>query len=316
MTLPRQPKTLAWVFVVAVFLIGLAAVGAYFWTSAHGTTPESELTLAEGLPQDVRMAGNARLGYTLQFTVGGYRTEYGDNAPQFKEVVAAVESGRPVRIWVSTRRETLIPRQGWVPLYQLVVDDQRVLSYDDAVGHTQDMGRSMLIVGGVVAAIGLMGIGLNVRNHRRFSAARLAADPVVPPTPAAAESDRARRLNIATVLLSLALYGVAVGIHFAADVHKVDVKVFGPAPLGLPAGVVGAILSTVLYLPVPFVLWHVMRIMFQAMTEGGGAGIVSLIVIGARHPHLHRSLLISLGGLLYFILLVAAWIAYAAHRGL
>jgi hypothetical protein len=48
-----------------------------------------------------------------------------------------------------------------------------------------------------------------------------------------------------------------------------------------------------------------------------GLGILyTLFTIGKRAPELRRSQIITLGGFLYFIALIIAWICYAAARGI
>lgn len=128
-----------------------------------------------------------------------------------------------------------------------------------------------------------------------------------------------RRLGHATVFLSVLFYVAFVGINFDPKVRVVQAKAFGDAPFGVPVTVVVIAVTTLLYLPVPWFLWHAGRVVVQAMMDGSIRSklgvIVALFTIGQRHPHLRRSGHIAIGGLVYFVAIMAAWIVYAAVKG-
>jgi hypothetical protein len=117
-------------------------------------------------------------------------------------------------------------------------------------------------------------------------------------------------------LLSIIIYAATIGVNFNDDVGAKQVEAFGPAPLGLPVTVFVVLLETLLYLPMPWVFLHGMRIIDQAMQDRRLIGLGYLFSVGGLHPHLVRSQRICLGGLLYFVALCAAWIAYAAAKGI
>jgi hypothetical protein len=72
-------------FSLAVQLLGGGFLGIYVFDRLYGTTPENELTLAEGVPTEVKktqITGRVTT-YFLKFTVAGYRTEYASDQPKY-----------------------------------------------------------------------------------------------------------------------------------------------------------------------------------------------------------------------------------------
>lgn len=126
--------------------------------------------------------------------------------------------------------------------------------------------------------------------------------------------------NTASYALPALVYVLLIGVTFLPDVQPVLVKAFGSTPLGFPVPLVVAVAQAILLLPFAFALHHFMRIAGQAAREGHGAGIVDLLVFatsaGQRHPELRRSQIFSLAGLVYFVVLCAAWIVYADIKGI
>lgn len=116
------------------------------------------------------------------------------------------------------------------------------------------------------------------------------------------------------------VYALFIAVPFFPDVQPVLVKAFGSRPLGQPVMLVVALAQAILLLPFVFALHHFMRIAEQAAKDGRGLGKVGLLVytmtVGQRHPHLRRSQVFSLIGLVYFVALCGAWIAYADMKGI
>jgi hypothetical protein len=166
-----HPSAGRWLLSVAALLLGTAFLGLYAFERLHGTTPENELTLVEGVPEDVALTEQAIRGRRparfLKFTVGGYRTEYSEYRPRFEGVAEAVQSGRPLRVWVSTRRETLFPRAGWVPLYKMSVDEHNVLAYADVAGEQEGGNHLFLIPAAILIAAGAWGGYHSLRRRPR-----------------------------------------------------------------------------------------------------------------------------------------------------
>jgi hypothetical protein len=124
----------------------------------------------------------------------------------------------------------------------------------------------------------------------------------------------------ATVSMSALIYIILVLVSFDSSVRDTFVKAFGERPSGMPNILFVLLLQTVLYLPMPWVFWHMMMIIHQAIQDGRGIGKFSLLIylasIGQLHPHLRRSRLVCIGGLVYFFAITGAWIIYAAARGI
>ena len=124
----------------------------------------------------------------------------------------------------------------------------------------------------------------------------------------------------ASYALPALVYVLFIGVTFFPDVQPVLVKAFGSKPFGLPVTFVVALAQAILLLPFVFAIHHFMRIAEQAARDGHGIGKVGLLVyamtVGQRHPQLRRSQVFSLMGLIYFVALCGAWIAYADARGI
>ena len=116
------------------------------------------------------------------------------------------------------------------------------------------------------------------------------------------------------------IYALVVGTTFAPDVRPVLVKAFGAMPFELPVVPVVASAVAVLLLPFALALHHFTLIAQQAARDGSSLGSLGLLAyaasVGRRHPELRRSQLVSLFGLVYFVLVCAAWIVYADSKGI
>ena len=116
------------------------------------------------------------------------------------------------------------------------------------------------------------------------------------------------------------IYALVVGSAFAPDVRPVLVEAFGATPFGHPVVPVVAAAVAVLLSPFALALHHFMLIAQQAARDGSSLGSLGLLAyaasVGRRHPELRRSQLISLFGLVHFVLVCAAWIVYADSKGI
>lgn len=116
------------------------------------------------------------------------------------------------------------------------------------------------------------------------------------------------------------LYALMVGTTFSPDVQQVLAQAFGPRPFGYPVAVVVALAVALLLLPFAVAIHHFMRIAERAASDGHGLGKFGLLAyairVGRDHPDLRASQMISLAGLVYFVLLCAGWIAYADAKGI
>jgi hypothetical protein len=121
--------------------------------------------------------------------------------------------------------------------------------------------------------------------------------------------------TVGSVIAGL-LLAITLGVNLDPKVAAVQAAVFGPAPLGLPVTLVVMVAEVVLCAPMFPMFSHLMRIVMASQARGGSlgkAGIV-LAVFQAEAEH-HRSRNIVIAGAVYFVALMAAWIALAAYRG-
>lgn len=116
------------------------------------------------------------------------------------------------------------------------------------------------------------------------------------------------------------IYALLVGTTFSPDLQPFLAQAFGTTPFRLPVVLVVAVAVAILFLPFALALHHFMLIAERAAMDGSSLGKIGLLAyaisVGQRHPELRRSQRISLFGLVYFVLVCAAWIAYADSRGI
>lgn len=171
---PRKPWLIEWLFCLGLFFAGIGIGSLLVFVHYHGTTPEEELTLVEGVPTDVELTRQTGqrgdTAYFLTFKVGEYFTEYSSLDPRFDDVLSAVRADVPLRVWVSTKQETVFPRRGRVPLYKLSTADKMVLTYPEVVGRKANRTGSILILGGTILSLGAWGTYRCFRLHRRYTA--------------------------------------------------------------------------------------------------------------------------------------------------
>lgn len=170
---PPRPTTKSdFVICIGVFLCGCLALGLGLFSIMYGITPRDKLTHLEGTPEAVEVSeqqGNygARAQF-LRFTLCGQRIDYSSGDPRFEQVLAAVSESLPLRATVSTKRETLFPRRGWVPLYELSQGDRVLLMYAETVDHKKEGNVAVLIGGAVVFYLGLWSITRCFRNRKHL----------------------------------------------------------------------------------------------------------------------------------------------------
>lgn len=169
---PGKPGVIGLLFHLAVILVGLAILSIYLHHLLFGTTPEDELTLLEGVPQEVSLKVMSGRGgsesHFLRFSVSGTKTEYSSSQPKYKKVLEVIERRESVRVWVSTKRETVLPRNNWVPLYKLEHQNILILDYATTVANMRETGESVPICGLVVLALGGFGLFYYSRSRRKY----------------------------------------------------------------------------------------------------------------------------------------------------
>jgi hypothetical protein len=128
------------------------------------------------------------------------------------------------------------------------------------------------------------------------------------------------RKSTTSYAVPILIHALLVSATLSPDVQAFLAGAFGPKAFGLPIALVAAAAVAILFLPFTLAVHHFMQIAERAAAEGHSLGKIGLLAyaasVGQRHPDLRRSQLMSLAGLVYFIVLCAAWIAYADARGL
>jgi hypothetical protein len=124
-----------------------------------------------------------------------------------------------------------------------------------------------------------------------------------------------RRIAL-TAIISVMIYLIIILVSCESAVRETFVKAFGERRAGLPNSVFMLDLQTLLYIPMPWVFWHASRLAMQALEDGRRPGVGYLLTVGRSHPHLRHSQNVCVGGLVYFVVVCAAWIIFAAARGI
>jgi hypothetical protein len=121
-------------------------------------------------------------------------------------------------------------------------------------------------------------------------------------------------------VVPILIYALLVGTTFSPSIQPFLARAFGPSPFGLPVSLAVAGAVAILFLPFVLALHHFMLIAEQAAMDGRSLSKIGLLAyaigVGQHHPELRRSQFVSLFGLVYFVLVCAAWIVYADSRGI
>jgi hypothetical protein len=125
-----------------------------------------------------------------------------------------------------------------------------------------------------------------------------------------------KRRIVNTAAMSALIYAMILLVSFDSAVRETFVLAFGERPAGMSNLVFMLALQTLLYLPMPWVFWHGMHLTYQAMQEGRRIGIWYILTVGRYDPHLRRSQLACIAGLVYFVVICVAWIVYAEALGI
>jgi hypothetical protein len=173
----KKPHFLEWVFSTLILLAGVAVIALAVFSYVHGTTSEEELTRFDEVPRDALIQKISRRngGTTdiLVFKIGGYKVEYGDDAPKYKEVLVAIGSGQRIQVWLSTKQETVLPRPGFATLYKVNYDGKPILTYSEAI----DSKHGSWAFGLILIALGVFSTISCVRKYRSFRRASCDVGP-------------------------------------------------------------------------------------------------------------------------------------------
>jgi hypothetical protein len=172
-TNPKKPSLSEWLLLGGAFLLGVCLLFIYVYASLYGTTTEAELTFAEGVPTEVKLERLTGKGVTkdiLEFTVAGRRTDYSSDKPKYPDILAAVKSRKPIRIWVATTQKALLPLSDRQQLYKVNVGDDSILTYSDVVEDEKSGQWAILLVGGFFFILGSLGVYSLFTQRRRYIA--------------------------------------------------------------------------------------------------------------------------------------------------
>ena len=117
-------------------------------------------------------------------------------------------------------------------------------------------------------------------------------------------------------IVALLILGATLSADADAQVQVVMAKVFGATPFGLPVVAVVAVGEILLFMPYFWMLPHLMRIVMVSQASGGSLSKLGIVLAVAKAgPEQARSRWVVIGGIVYFVALMAAWIALAASKG-
>ena len=306
----RKTRTIDWAVCSGFFLLGCFFLASEIFAHYYGTTPEAELTVVQGAASEYS-SSSFEGGRFLHFTVQGQAVEYSSDLPGYDKVLAAVQDGVPMTLGVSTKRETIFPRQGWVPLYTLSIGDETLLTYE----HTVTKGYRGSHMTWLIPAFLLLLSGWGFWNcFRRRDAVPMTAEQL------ATAWRSPKRIRTASILFSTVLYTAGMMATLHPDSQKVLGKALGDTPLGIPLPFFLVLLITLLFLPFPFAAWHLYSVIFRELAarampfEGGDS--TSLLADNSDSFHRKRSLMIVMCTAAFYIALMVAWIVYAESHGL
>jgi hypothetical protein len=94
--------------------------------------------------------------------------------------VSAVQSRRPIKMWVSKKSEAPIPIGSTVTLYKLNMGDKPVLTYDETAAHYANKASAAPIFLSVFTVLGACGCLGCFFAHRRFVTHRPVQQPASP----------------------------------------------------------------------------------------------------------------------------------------
>jgi hypothetical protein len=304
------------IFCGLLLLVGGALLYFYFFFVA--VTPFDRLTLAQGCPRDITTRTtelpDSRTTTRLIFTVQGYRTDYSSDFPDFEAVVAAVQSGLPLQVWISTSRETLFDFGDPLPLYALSVENRSVLLYATTAERKSPAACRILHWGLILTGIGLLSLVLVLNRLIRILRPRFEVPP--PRTPA---QEFCYRVRITAVALSILVFVAFAFSILHPDTVNIFARAWGPDPGHFFVPILIMIVGTTLYLPTPLFCWHASRLLTMLVASlTQVAHLSALTHMPPLPPEITRtartSILFVVLGLAYFAILCAAWIACAASK--
>jgi hypothetical protein len=132
-------------------------------------------------------------------------------------------------------------------------------------------------------------------------------------------SDKGKKTLVMTIVISLLIYAVMIGLHFDPEFRNRSAVLFGKAPLGLPVTAVVIVVETFLYLPMTIVWYHLVVLLRRAQEEGASAPrgtfsfLAFLVEAEKNFPDLKRSIYICVGGFFYCVAILIAFVVYTKN---
>ncbi len=171
MASPYKPSWVHWILPGLLGAIGVISLPFYFLRDpAEIVVPQSQFVHVEGIPGNIqRDSISGRLGKkipVLKFSIGDYRTSYTGSSPNYREVSAAVQSGKSIRAGLAPIK-TSTPN--YAELYTLSGNGKQILKYADRSEQQKQQHSSLLIVGSALIGVAMFGSFMNVRNSRRYA---------------------------------------------------------------------------------------------------------------------------------------------------
>ncbi len=118
--------------------------------------------------------------------------------------------------------------------------------------------------------------------------------------------------EVAGRLIALLMLGIVLATNLNPKVQSVNQALLGHAPFGQPLLVVVVLAQLVLASPLLWVLPHLMRIVMNAQAKGRSVSQLGIVMaVWQAGPEQKLSRAIVLGGVVYFLTLLAAWSIWA-----
>jgi hypothetical protein len=127
-------------------------------------------------------------------------------------------------------------------------------------------------------------------------------------------------LRLRGMFFALMVYAMLIGINFTAKGQAMAERLNGAQWLGIPSHVAFALITGLVTSPLLAVPYHLLKIMERRLEDRGTVTgqlgfMLYLLRVGRLHSDLRSSQAIVVWGGLYFFVLIGAWIAFTASRG-
>jgi hypothetical protein len=172
----KRTRVIDWLCCAVVCVIALAMMLLSGFANLYGITPKAELSISTGVARNMELENNSSSSENkmiLRFAVNEFTVEYSSIKSNYDRILQAVQNQTPMTVAVSTKRETLFPRQGWVPLYELWIGVDKLVGYDDTVKSLKDAPIIIFACGFIFAAISFGGLWTCFKGRNQPTEAQL-----------------------------------------------------------------------------------------------------------------------------------------------